>query len=268
METLAARTIGQELAQMAPSDRRTENRNCEEHGGYVSRHFSFGKGFWSPCPVCEGARLEAQAKADSEKAAQERRDIGMRNAMRRAAIPPRFADRRFSNFDVTCEGAGKALATVQQYADDFKATLDAGRSLILVGNVGAGKTHLATSAAHRVIELGYSAVFSSVMEAVRSVKETYRRGSERTERDAIDALIDPDLLILDEVGVQFGSDAEKLILFEIINGRYENVRPTIIISNLDMEGLKSHLGDRVVDRLREGGGKLVVFDWPSHRRAA
>ena len=44
--------------------------------------------------------------------------------------------------------------------------------------------------------------------------------------------IRPDLLILDEVGVQFGSETEKMILFEIINGRYEQLKPTIVISNL------------------------------------
>ena len=43
--------------------------------------------------------------------------------------------------------------------------------------------------------------------------------------------IRPDLLILDEVGVQFGSETEKMILFEIINGRYEQLKPTIVISN-------------------------------------
>lgn len=78
-------------------------------------------------------------------------------------------------------------------------------------------------------------------------------------------MVEPDLLILDEVGVQHGSDTEKLILFEIINGRYEAARPTIVISNLDAAGLEQFLGERAFDRLREGGGRLVVFDWESHR---
>lgn len=64
--------------------------------------------------------------------------------------------------------------------------------------------------------------------------------------------------------MQFGSDAEKLILFEIINGRYEAVKPTILLSNLNIDGLKGYMGERVVDRLREGG-KADRFDWPSYR---
>ena len=112
---------------------------------------------------------------------------------------------------------------------------------------------------------GRQAVFTSVMRAVRSVKDTYGKGTGRTEAQAIRDLVAPDLLILDEVGVQHGSDTEKLILFEIINGRYEAARPAIVISYLDAEGLEQFLGEQAFDRLREGGGRLMVFDWHSHR---
>ena len=86
-----------------------------------------------------------------------------------------------------------------------------------------------------------------------------------TEQDAIDALVMPDLLILDEVGVQFGTVTESLIMFEILNGRYEKVRPTIVMSNLTEDEITEYLGSRVVDRLKEGGGVLVAFDWDSYR---
>ena len=81
-------------------------------------------------------------------------------------------------------------------------------------------------------------------------------------------LCSPDLLILDEVGVQFGSDAEKLILFEIINTRYQDMKPTILISNLTLVELGKYIGERVVDRMREGGGAILSFDWDSYRGAA
>ena len=141
----------------------------------------------------------------------------------------------------------------------------AGNCLILCGDVGTGKTHLAIGIAHVVLEQGGQAVFTSVMRAVRSVKETYAKGNSRTEAQAIADLVDPDLLILDEVGVQHGTDTEKLVLFEIINGRYEAGRPTIVISNLAIKALEEYLGARAFDRLREGGGHLVVCDWESYR---
>ena len=74
-----------------------------------------------------------------------------------------------------------------------------------------------------------------------------------------------DLLILDEVGVQFGSDTEKLILFDVLNERYEKRRPTLVLSNLSLPDVEQYLGERIFDRLREDGGEAVVFDWESHR---
>lgn len=123
---------------------------------------------------------------------------------------------------------------------------------------------------------GAAVLFTTVMRAVRRIKDTWTRDSRKSESEAIAELVFPDLLILDEVGTQFGSDTERLILFDILNERYERRRPTILMSNLALDdaeeggrvvpGIKSCLGERVFDRLREDGGQSVVFDWPSHRK--
>ena len=74
-----------------------------------------------------------------------------------------------------------------------------------------------------------------------------------------------DLLIIDEVGVQFGSASELAILQEIINARYESVLPTILISNLTFEQLKDSIGERIVDRVTNGGRNRLAFNWESFR---
>lgn len=242
METLASKTTGLEAMLTAHSD----------------------------AQQADGAQaIQAEIERAQRNAAQARQQSYVKQVFNRAAIPPRFASRTLENFEPHCAGASQALETATAYAGGFADALTNGQSLIFVGDVGSGKTHLASGIAHAVMGQGYTALFSSVIAAVRSVKECYRKDSQLTESAAILKLVEPDLLILDEVGVQFGTDAEKLILFEIINGRYEHVRPTIIISNLAMAGLREYLGDRIVDRLREGGGRQVVFDWSSYRvRAA
>ena len=133
---------------------------------------------------------------------------------------------------------------------------------------GTGKTHLAVGIALELMRQGRAAMFCTVMRAVRTVKETWRRDSEQSEAEAIRALVFPDLLILDEVGVQFGSEAEKLILFDVLNERYERCKATILLSNLTATEVKDYLGERVMDRMREDGGKVVVFDWESYRGRA
>ena len=66
--------------------------------------------------------------------------------------------------------------------------------------------------------------------------------------------------------MQFGSDTEKMFMFDIIDGRYENMKPTILISNLNREGVAEIIGERVIDRLRDGGGECLSFDWESGRK--
>ncbi len=74
-----------------------------------------------------------------------------------------------------------------------------------------------------------------------------------------------DVVDVDGVGRQFGTDAEKLMLFEVINSRYEALKATIVISNLSGDALMDYLGEAAMDRLREGG-RSVLFDWTSYRR--
>lgn len=270
METSQRRTTTQGFQRMGGFNFTTEPRECGEHGPYLAMNTPVGP---SGCPVCTKAILKAEdeQRIAEEHAANRRHQVSA--MIGRAAIPPRFADRRFETFVPYAQGPADALRKVQAYAEDFHTVRRRGGGLILCGGVGAGKTHLAAAAAHCVIHQGYSALFTSIIKAIGSVKETYRRDSPITEAAAIAKFVVPDLLILDEVGVQYGSDTEKMILFEIINGRYEQIKPTIIISNLSLlpkaekePSLMDFLGERVVDRLREGGGSAIVFDWPSYRK--
>lgn len=248
METLAPKTTEPGLVRMEVSDVLKTLPAADAKAG-------------KEAVQAEIARVQAQT---AQQFLQRRAD----DLLKKAAIPPRFADRRLETFVPHAEGPAKALQIATEYAEGFEDVLKTGRSLILCGGVGAGKTHLAVGIAHRVIAMNRVAVFTSVLGAIRTVKETYAKGSQLTEAQAIENLTKPDLLILDEVGVQFGSDTEKMILFEIINGRYERLRPTIVISNLAKDALAEYLGERVIDRLREGGGRMVIFDWPSYRRIA
>ena len=75
-----------------------------------------------------------------------------------------------------------------------------------------------------------------------------------------------DLLIVDEVGVKAGTENEKQIIFNVLNERYNNVLPTVLISNLRENEVKTYLGERVWDRLKEGGGNVLILNGESQRR--
>ena len=244
-----------------PEPPRTET--CAVHGEFECRNI-VGR-IWSKCQNCVNERREAENKREEEKSKAAEVERWQRR-VGTACIPERFRDRTLDSFIATTEQQRKALNFAQQYADRFGDVMGEGCSALFIGKPGTGKTHLAIGIALAVMQTcSASALFTTTMRAIRRVKDTWKRGSEESETQAIAALVFPDLLILDEVGVQFGSDTEKLILFDVLNERYEKRRPTLLLSNLTVAEVQGHLGERIFDRLREDGGGVVVFDWSSHR---
>jgi DNA replication protein DnaC len=255
-----------EMNELEAAIEETQSGICDIHGEYEAKIFTvMDKRIKQKCPKC----VKIKEQEDRESAELQRKEDERRKIIKLfgvAAIPPRFKDKSFSDYKADCEKSKKALIICEKYAEHFDKRLEAGGGLVLCGSPGTGKTHLAASIANHVIKhFGRSVIFNSVMAAMRKVKSTYSKTSEMTETEAVESFTRPDLLILDEVGVQFGSDAEKMILFEIINIRYQNMKPTILISNLPHNELNDYIGERVVDRMREGGGAIIPFDWDSYR---
>ena len=242
--------------------KQTEDRTCDRHGLYTAIKY-IGR-IWSGCPVCRAeTEAEEKAKKDAEEAEQRVRNWERR--LGQSGIPPRFQDRTLENFVAENEAQQKALTFAKSYADEFSEALKTGKSALFVGKPGTGKTHLAAGIGMNLLKKGHPVLFMTVMRAIRRVKDTWGKGREESETEAIAAMVEPHLLILDEVGVQFGSDFEKNLIFDIINERYENRLPTILMSNLPTAEVRAYLGDRVFDRMKEDGGARIVFDWESHR---
>jgi DNA replication protein DnaC len=177
----------------------------------------------------------------------------------------RFQDRTLDRFVVTHVAQERALCFARAYVAQFDQVLTTGRSAIFVGKPGTGKTHLAAGIGLALMARHYHVLFLTVLRALRLVKDTWSRGSEWTESEVVARLARPDLLILDEIGMQFGSRTEENILFDVLNERYESRRPTLLISNLVVDEVRDVMGERIWDRLREDGGDIVTFDWVSYR---
>ncbi|GAA0721479.1 ATP-binding protein [Dokdonella soli] len=242
---------------------------CEKHGAFQAQQIPGlfgGEPITMGCPQCSQVR---QAREAQEREAERlRREQERVTALfRRSGIPARFADRTLENYRADNDGQKHALRVARRLLGTILDDAKRGASLVLCGNPGTGKTHLACAIGHALTDKLRTVQFGTVLSAVRHVKETYRRDSERTESDAINDMVAPDLLIVDEVGVQIGSEHEKMVLFEIINERYQQCRSTILISNLNQDELTTYLGERVMDRFREAGG-VIAFDWTSYRGRA
>lgn len=255
-------------------DERTIDFDCPEHGTVPVKQIKLGSSGWGEpyCGRCARERESAQEekrKADQAREAENARKFRVERFLTQSKIPPRFADRDFASYVPPEDKSARILAACSAYASGFQDMKAAGRGLILCGNAGTGKTHLACAIASSVIkEHACSAVYATAGGLFRAVKDTYRRDSGRSEEDAIGDYARPDLLVLDEIGVQYGSASELNILFDVVNERYGRMLPTVLISNLALPKLTEYAGERVIDRMKENGGKVLVFDGKSKRGAA
>jgi DNA replication protein DnaC len=248
--------------------------SCEKHGDYTAKTypapFPTMKGHTTGCPACAEERRSAE---EAERTERDRLNLQaykrgqIEHLLGRCGIPPRFADKSFDNYAPASPAARVALTAARKYAEAFDNQSRQGRSLVLAGGPGTGKTHLAAAIGQHVIRAFQAAVlFGTVSQALRRIKDTYRKDSETTESQVIETMTSCDLLILDEIGAQIGSEHEKQLMFEILNERYQGMRSTILISNLNSAELETFLGHRVMDRYRECG-VILAFDWASHRGA-
>lgn len=246
-------------------EHRAEARECDTHGAYEAKLFRFGKNWHGgDCPKC--AEETERARVEKERTEQRARHVEHMLAI--SGIPRRFAEATLANYAPQTERAEKVLDACRRYVDTWKERSERGSSLILSGNVGTGKTHLACAIAHALIHKhGIRTKYLTVMQTMQRIRATYAQGAEETEQEILEKIAALDLLVLDEVGVQTGSNHEHSMLFEIINRRYADVLPTIVISNLGAKELAAAIGERLVDRLRENGA-VLTFGWGSYRGAA
>ena len=183
-----------------------------------------------------------------------------------AAIPRRFLGRSFDNFHTETDAQRAVLAVMRDYAENFAENEKLGKGLVLAGGPGAGKTHL-TSAVQQFLMPAASSLYVTALGVIRAVRNTWRKDSERSETEVLAMLGSVQLLVLDEVGVQYGTDGEQTILFDVIDKRYRDMRPTIVLTNQGKRGLKEFIGERSFDRIAETA-TWVPLDWPSYRPTA
>lgn len=142
-----------------------------------------------------------------------------------------------------------------EYANSF--TLQSA-NLLFQGGVGLGKTHLSLAIAGRVISKGYGVIYGSAQNFFNTIEsEHFGRGEDK--QYTLDLLKGCDLLILDDIGTEFITQFTAAVFYDIINTRLLRLRPTIISTNLSIDGLKTRYDDRITSRISGNYTRVQFF---------
>lgn len=172
---------------------------------------------------------------------------------------------RFENFslayygqELTADGDSyqQRMAGIFNYCKNYARSFDPKQSpsLLFTGGTGLGKTHLSLAIAREVIEGGHGVIYASVQNLMARLEEerfnsNYSYGSEEPEQRYLNMVLESDLLILDDLGTEFLNQFVSSSIYNLINTRLLQNRPTIISTNLLVADMGKRYSERLVSRL-------------------
>lgn len=198
-----------------------------------------------PCG-CEVKEREEEDRRREAREKQERLDRLFENS----GLGPRFGRCGFDNWR-KLPGTEAAHHMAATYAKDLKENIKSGGGLLIFGDPGNGKSHLAAAITRAALAANYTAVFERVPRLLSKIRATYRDNSPVGEAEIMRALTQADLLVLDDAGAEKWTEWTEPTLYTIIDERYSYCKPLIITTNSTLDELESKIGDRAMDRVLE-----------------
>lgn len=175
-------------------------------------------------------------------------------------LASRFQQRSFESFQQTADNR-EAYLKCKEYA--AKLDIETKHGLLIIGNPGTGKTHLAASILRVALLKSIASGFVVVPNLLDEIRNSFKE--EGGSRELVSRIRSKRLIVLDDLGKERATDWVSEELYKLINFRYEQELPTIITSNRSTQEMEKQLGYATVDRLAEMC-RAVPLTGPSWRR--
>jgi len=198
------------------------------------------------CPLCGGSgwRIVERAGlsgAEPCRCAEQARAEALQEG---SGIPPKFSRATLQNFvvpndnPVTRPKLATALVTATSFVREFPTGDWLG--LLLAGDTGSGKTHLAVGAAKGLIDKGHQVLFFDYQNLLDRIRSTYDKTSGSGDREAYKSAMESDVLVLDDLGSHRVTEWVEDIITSIITYRYNHRKAMIVTTNLDPKGASGY----------------------------
>lgn len=202
--------------------------------------------------------LSKYAGRDEEIAEMERKQAEAEKLARyKKAVPERYWGESFETYNAESDEQKNAKEQAGRYLEAVKCGKFC--TLIMLGTVGTGKTHLACA-----IVREYGGLYKLAPNIVEEIRRAKSFTAKETEADILDEYGRAKLLVIDEIGRGVAGTDEQYMLYQIINERYNRRKPTVLISNQTKRDFLNYIGIAAADRLTESA-KTVEFKGQSYR---
>lgn len=159
--------------------------------------------------------------------------------IRNSKMSKRNLSYKFDNYEPNNSNR-KVFNNLKKYSERLVNGIEK-KGLILIGNNGVGKTHLACSIANKLIENGTPVIYGTLINLLAELRNSYDIDKNISEMEIFKLYENVDLLIIDDLGKEKPSEWGLEKLFTIINSRYENNLPVIITTNYNQKSLMERL---------------------------
>ena len=155
----------------------------------------------------------------------------------RAQIPPLYQHAAFDNFvvpgpdnPIARRELTNVLLAVKNFVRDFPN--DNRPGLLLIGEPGTGKTHLAAAALRQILEKGFEGLFCDYQNLLDRIRSGYDASSNSADREAYRIALDSEVLLLDDIGAHRVTDWVEDTITSIVTYRCNNRKALIATTNL------------------------------------
>ena len=141
------------------------------------------------------------------------------------------------------------LSVCKDFVENFESKKE---NLLFYGNTGLGKTFLCSAIAKEIAHKGHTVMYntaSRLFKALEKERFAKKEDNEFNQMSISDDILGVDLLIIDDLGTEFGTIVTSSELFDIINIRLIEHKPVIISTNLTPDRLQDQYSDRIASRI-------------------